>query len=430
MQKNHFKASLCLAAIIAAVPDSQPADWTQYRGPTHDGSSPEKLTVSAWPSRGVKQVWKSPTPHGFSSFAVAGGRAFTIVMEEVDGVNREACLALNAETGIKTWSQILNVAKYDGGGNSGAKNNKGGDGPRSTPSTDGDRVYIYDGRMKLHCYDAKNGKSVWTRDLVSEHGGKAIRWQNATTPIIDGELIFICGGGEDQSLLAINKLSGMTVWKGESDPGTHASPIVTMMHGERQVIFFTQKGLVACNTLSGEVLWRAKHPFKVSTAASPVVEGDIVYCSSGYGVGASAFQVTKAGGEYSVKQLWRKRNKLMNHWSTPVCIDGHLYGMFQFKEYGDGPLKCVELATGKIKWSQSGYGPGGVVLVDGHLIATSDTGEVVISKANSNKYRELGRFQAVEGKCWTHVAYSNGQIYVRSTKEGARYDLAGSLAKR
>jgi len=140
----------------------------------------------------------------------------------------------------------------------------------------------------------------------------------------------------------------MTVWKGESDPGTHASPIVTMMHGERQVIFFTQKSLVACNTLSGKVLWRAKHPFKVSIAASPVVEGDIVYCSSGYGVGASAFQVTKAGGEYSVKQLWRKRNKLMNHWSTPVCIDGHLYGMFQFKEYGDGPLKCVELATGKI----------------------------------------------------------------------------------
>ena len=120
----------------------------------------------------------------------------------------------------------------------------------------------------------------------------------------------------------------------------------------------------------------------------------------------------------------------MNHWSTPVCIDGHLYGMFGFKEYGDGPLKCVELATGEVKWSHQGFGPGGVILVDNHLIATSDTGEVVLSKATPTAYKELGRFKAINGKCWTHIAYSDGQIYVRSTQEGARFDLKGSLAKR
>jgi len=422
-----IKLVLIAAALIINAVSVQAADWTQYRGPNFDGSSSEKLKIPAWPSGAIKVVWKIPTQLGFASFAVAKGRAFTIVMEEIDDVNREVCLALDINTGKKLWSQALNIAKYDGGGNSGAKENSGGDGPRTTPSSDGDRVYILDGRLKLHCLDSKNGSNLWTVNISKKHNAKLIRWQNATAPIIDGDLIFVCGGGEKQSLLAINKHSGATVWSGESDQMTHASPIVVDIQGERQVVFFTQKGLVSCNTRSGKVLWRAAHPFKVSTAASPIVEGDIIYCSAGYGVGAAAFRVSKKGGKYSSKQLWRKPNKLMNHWSTPVCIDGHLYGMFQFKEYGNGPLKCIELETGEIKWSKSGFGPGGVILVDGKLIATSDTGEVVVSKATPKAYNEIGRFKAIDGKCWTHAAYSDGQIYVRSTKEGARFDLKGSL---
>ena len=427
MQKNSLKIGFIAATFAASVADFKASDWTQYRGPNFDGSSSEKLNIAAWPSGGVKAVWKAPTRLGFASLAVAKGRVFTIVMEEVDGVDREVCLALDNKTGKKLWSQVLNIAKYDGGGNSGAKDNRGGDGPRTTPSSDGDRVYILDGRLSLHCLDAKNGSKLWTVNLVKKHKAKSIRWQNAAAPIIDGDLIFVCGGGKGQSLLGINKFSGETIWRGESDQMTHASPIVAEIHGERQVVFFTQKGLVACNAKSGNVLWRAAHPFKISSAASPIVEGDIVYCSAGYGVGAAAYLVSKNGGKYETKQIWRKPNKLMNHWSTPVCIDGHLYGMFQFKEYGDGPLKCVELATGEIKWSKSGFGPGGVILVDGKLIATSDAGEVVISKATPKAYSEIGRFKAIEGKCWTHAAYSNGQIYVRSTKQGARYDLKGSL---
>ena len=427
MQKKTLQNGFIAFALTIGATTTQGGDWTQYRGPNFDGSSSEKLNIPAWPSGGVKAVWKEPTRLGFASFAVAKGRAFTIVMEEVDGVDREVCLALDGDTGKKLWSQVLNIAKYDGGGNSGARNNKGGDGPRTTPSSDGDRVYILDGRLTLHCLDAKNGGNLWAVNLVRKHKAKSIRWQNAAAPIIDGDFVFVCGGGEDQSLLAINKLSGDTVWSTESDQMTHATPIIAEIHGERQVIFFTQKGLVSCNTKSGDVLWRAAHPFKISSAASPIVEGDIVYCSAGYGVGAAAYRVSKNGGEYSTKQIWRKPNKLMNHWSTPVCIDGHLYGMFQFKECGDGPLKCVELATGEIKWSKSGFGPGGVILVDGKLIATSDAGEVVISKATPKAYSEIGRFKAIDGKCWTHAAYSNGQIYVRSTKEGARFDLRGGL---
>ena len=430
MQKQILRITLLISAITTNNINSYAGDWTQYRGPNFDGSSSEKLTISSWPQTEIEPLWKAPTRLGFSSLAVANSRVFTIVMENVDGVEREVCLALNHDTGIKLWSKILNIAKYDGGGNSGAKNNKGGDGPRTTPSSDGDLVFILDGRLTLHCLDAKNGDKKWTVNLVKKHNAQTIRWQNAATPIIDGDLIFVCGGGEKQSLLAINKTTGETVWSGESDQMTHASPIVTEIHGKRQVIFLTQDGMVACDTINGKVLWRAKHPFKISTAASPIVENNIVYCSAGYGVGAAAFKINYKSGQYSASQLWRKPNKLMNHWSTPVCIDGHLYGMFQFKEYGDGPLKCVNLKNGEIKWAKSGFGPGGVILVDGKLIATSDSGEVVISKASSEGYSELGRFKAIEGKCWTHGAFSNGQFYIRSTKESARFDLKAILSKK
>ncbi len=270
---------------------------------------------------------------------------------------------------------------------------------------------------------SKNGKAKWNVNLIKKHNAQPIRWQNAATPIIDGDMLFICGGGKNQSLLGINKNTGETIWSEESDQMTHASPIVANIHNERQVIFLTQKGMVACNTKNGKVLWRAEHPFKISTAASPIVENNIVYCSAGYGVGAAAFEIKNKSGKYSSHQLWRKPNKLMNHWSTPVCIDGHLYGIFGFKLYGDAPLQCVDLKNGEIKWSKSGFGPGGVILVDGKLIATSDAGEVVIVKASMESYSEIGRFKAIEGKCWTHGAFSDGQFYIRSTKEAARFNL-------
>lgn len=430
MQKQILRITLLISVIAINSINSHAGDWNQYRGPNFDGSSSEKFSINSWPESEIKPIWKTPTRLGFSSISVANSRVFTIVMENIDGVEREACLALDHNTGKKLWSKILNIAKYDGGGNSGAKNNKGGDGPRTTPSSDGKLVFILDGRLTLHCLDAKNGDKKWTVNLVKKHNAQAIRWQNAATPIIDGNLIFVCGGGEEESLLAFNKITGETVWSSESDKMTHASPIVTEIHGKRQVIFLTQKGLVSCNIKNGNVLWRAKHPFKISTAASPIVENNIVYCSAGYGVGAAAFEINYTSGQYSATQIWKKPNKLMNHWSTPVCIDGHLYGMFQFKEYGDGPLKCVNLKTGEIKWSKSGFGPGGVILVDGKLIATSDSGEVVICDASTNGYSELGRFKAIKGKCWTHGAFSNGQFYMRSTIESARFDLKAIFSSK
>ena len=405
------------------------ADWPQYRGPHHDGKTLEKMS-SAWPANGFKPLWKVPTPNGFSSFVVQNRRAYTIVGRDADGVPREVLVALDADTGKELWSVAFGTSRYGhDGGNAGAGNNKGGDGPRSTPTVDGERVYVLTADLLLAAVQAKDGKEIWKRDLIKEHKGQNITWKNAASPVVDGDLIFVAAGGAGESLLAFNKNDGKTVWKSESDKITHATPVPATIHGERQIIFFTQKGLVSVKPADGTVLWR--HPFKysTSTAASPVVADNIVYCSAGYGVGSSAIQIKKAGNKYSATELWMvPGNSIANHWSTPVHKDGFLYGMFQFKEYGDGPVRCVELKTGKVKWSQPGFGPGNLILVNNHLVALSDDGELVHIEPNPARYVEKGRFKAVAGKCWSTPAFSEGRIYVRSTKEGAAFEVGQKLA--
>jgi outer membrane protein assembly factor BamB len=144
-----------------------------------------------------------------------------------------------------------------------------------------------------------------------------------------------------------------------------------------------------------------------------------VYCSAGYGVGAGAVKVAHTAGKWDAAEIYRVPGdkELANHWSTPVVHKGHMYGMFQFKAYGDGPIKCVELATGKVKWERPGFGPGNVVLAGDKVIALSDAGELVLFAADPAGYKELARSKILEGKCWTTPVLSDGRIYARSTRE-------------
>jgi outer membrane protein assembly factor BamB len=181
---------------------------------------------------------------------------------------------------------------------------------------------------------------------------------------------------------------------------------------------------VAVAPATGDELWRTEFPYRTSSAASPVVSGDVVYCSAGYGVGAAAWRIEKQGAKLVPVLLWRASNKLINHWSTPVAKDGHLYGMFSFKEYGKGPLECVELASGEERWSKAGFGPGNCILVGDVLVALSDAGELVLVEPQPKAYRELARADVLDGKCWSSPAWSDGALYLRSTREGVRLDLS------
>jgi outer membrane protein assembly factor BamB len=409
-----------LFASTSPVVDAQ--SWPQYRGPNGDSTAPAESGAITWSGGQPKEVWKTETALGFSSFSVADGRAITLVAAEGDaGEIAQTCVALDAQTGEQLWSYALNKHDYGRhGGGAGARGNKGGDGPRSTPTIDGDRVYVYDAQLLLVCLKADSGELIWKVDVLNDFQGSNINWSNAISPVVDGERVYVAGGGAGQSMMALNKLTGEVIWKTGDEEMTHATPIVREIQGKQQVIFFMQSGLIALNPTDGVELWRAPFDYRTSSAASPVVDGNLVYCSAGYGVGAGLFEI---GDSMSVKEVWKKPNRLMNHWSTPVLHEGHLYGLFSFKRYGTGPLQCVELATGEIKWEKKGFGPGNCILVGEKLVVLSDSGELVLVKAVPDAYEELARAKVLKGKCWSTPAYSDGKVYVRSTLEGACIDV-------
>jgi outer membrane protein assembly factor BamB len=413
-------------ALLACLPmlTLAAADWPSYRGPEGNGRTAEKLPV-AWPAGGPKVLWKVASPGGFGSFAVAGGQAFCLELREANGAEQEVLVARDAASGKEAWALPLGTMKIHDGGDDGTSDNKGGDGPRSTPAVAGGKVYVFSQRLVLTCVDAATGKEVWKHDLVKEFEGRNISWMNAQSPVIEDGLVLVAGGGPNQTLLAFQAADGQVAWKGHTDTITHATPVVATLGGQRQAVFFLKSGLLAVEPKTGKELWRYAFPFKVSTAASPVVAGDIVYCSAGYGVGGGAARVIKKGDGWEATEIYRKpgNNPLANHWSTPVLHEGHLYGMFQFKEYGSGPVKCVDVATGDVKWTQPGFGPGHVIGSGNQVLALTDAGELVVFAASPKAYQEVGRADVLAGKCWTTPVLAGGRVYARSTKEAVCLDL-------
>jgi outer membrane protein assembly factor BamB len=402
--------------VLSVMPRFVGADeWPQINGADQTRTAHEQIDLAMSP----EVVWSVPTDTGFSSFVVGNGKAFTVVRRTVGKADREVCVALDFSDGQEMWARPLGPAKYDGGGDAGVWDNRGGDGPRSTPAINEGKVYVLDAQLGLHCLVADSGEVVWSTDIIDGYHGQKIRWQNGASPLVDGDLVFVAGGGEGESLLAFNKDTGELAWKAHDEKLTHATPVAATIHGVRQVIFVVQSGLLAVEPTTGKILWRQPYEYRTASGASPVVYGDIVYYSAGYSVGAGAYRVTRTGEEFSVSEIWRKKNELMNTWSTPACKDGNLYGHYGHKKYGKSPLQCVELATGEIRWSQKGFGPGNCIVVGDHVAALSDAGEVVIVEAKPEEYKEVYREDILSGKCWSSPAFATGRLFVRSTIEGA-----------
>lgn len=231
------------------------------------------------------------------------------------------------------------------------------------------------------------------------------------------------GGGPGQSFLALEQATGKVKWKTGNETLTHATPAYASIHGVDQIIFLCRSGLVSLSPKEGSELWKQDFSFKVSTAASPVVAGNYIFCSAGYGVGSGLFQITKKNRVWKSEPIWRKRNELMNHWSTPLYLDGKLYGIFGFKEYGKAPLQCIDLLSGKILWSKSGFGPGNLIRSGNQLLVLSDDGQLVTALASPLKYIETSRYKILEGKCWSTPILTNNYLVVRSTKEAVAIGL-------
>jgi len=414
-----WMSACCLLGVLSLAA----GEWTQYRGPNHDGTSSDRITKQ-WSGSVTNPVWVVHLTNGLTSLTISKGRVFTQVARNVGG-NKDVCLALNATNGAQLWATVVDNASYPNGGVGFTD-----DGPRSTPTVDGDSVYVLSSYHKLCRLNASNGAIIWSTNLLTGFGGSVIAWQSAASPVIEDGLVFVNANCGTFTLMAFDTTNGALVWRSQNEGMTHSTPALATIHGVRQIIFATQSGLVALNPKTGVLIWKFAYPFSYTTsvAASPVVHEDMVFLSAFYGMGGFAARIVQTATNQTPVQLWYDQN-LENHWASPVCYQGAVFGQFT----PDGPnaeLRCLDLASGETRWAVGGFGRGSCVLVGTNLLAITERGQLVLAEANTNAYVERARFQAIPNyqantnKCWNALSLSDGQVFVRSTAYAARYDLA------
>jgi outer membrane protein assembly factor BamB len=391
--------------------EAQPAggstEWPQWRGPNRDGMSSLVPLSKQWPESGPSQMWRKPLGEGFSGISISGSRLYTMYSKGT----HEYVVCLNAADGGELWKVRTGATYMEGHGN----------GPRSTPTVDGDRIYAMGASGELFALDAGTGKVIWRRDLRLEFGSNRPTWGFSSSPLIEGQLVLIeAGGSNNRSLMAFDKETGEVVWGSGEDPIGYSSPIALNSGGTRQILFFTGAALVSLSPASGEPYWRYEWPNSshINVAMPLFIAPDRVFVSSSYSTGGAMVQITQADSGLGVAELWFTK-KMKNHFNTSVYHEGMLYG------FDNAILTCLDAETGEVSWQARGYGKGSLIYADGHLIVLSDDGRLAIVEANPQAHVEVGSAQILSGRCWTAPSLANGRLYLRNLEEIVSLDIEG-----
>jgi outer membrane protein assembly factor BamB len=378
---------LFLFLTIGTAPHTFAADWPNWRGPDYNGISLE----TNWFKTGstLETVWEAAVGQGYSSVAVVGEKLYTAGNKN----NQDIVQCLNARSGTEVWkfSYPCSAGSYPG--------------PRATPAVSDNRVYLISREGRVICLKADSGAEIWSRSVAHELKADLPGWGFAGSPRIQGNLLLLNVGEKG---LALDKVTGATIWSSGTGKSGYSTPVVSEVGGRSIVALFSAQNVVGVDLKTGASHWQ--FPWKTSydvNAADPLIEGGRMLISSGYGVGAT---LLKIDGEKPVV-IWNNK-ALRSHFGTPVLWKGFVYGFDG--NAGGGTLKCIDWATGTVKWEYAGFGFGSLTMADGKLIIQSERGELAIALASPDGYQELAKRAILKGTCWTVPILANGLIYCRN----------------
>jgi outer membrane protein assembly factor BamB len=390
----------CLSAEVVA---QATASWPQWRGPNRDGISKETGLLKQWPADGPALAWKATgAGGGYSSFAVANGRLYTMGLRGT----KEFVIAFDAATGKEAWATATG----------GAFRNDRGDGPRGTPTIDGDRLYALGGNGDLAALDVRTGRLIWSMNVLEKFGGTNITWGISESPLILGEKLMVNAGGPGASIVALNKKDGTLIWKSQSDRAGYSSGMPVQVGNTTQVVFFTHKRAIGLDSKDGKLLWEyPRAANNVANAATPIIKGNRVFISSDYGTGAGLVEIK---GDGQASEVYFTKD-MRNHHSTSILIGDHLYG------FSGGILTAMRFDTGEVAWKDRSVGKGSLVFADGHLYALSENGVVGLVEATPTGYVEKGRFRIQQDSLptWAHPVVAGGRLYIRDQDTIYAYDV-------
>jgi len=396
-------ATVTLLALVHQAVGQSAASWPQWRGPNRDGISKETGLLKQWPADGPSLAWKAiGAGRGYSSFSIANGKLYTMGLRG----DREFIVAFDIATGKEVWATP----------HGSAFRNDRGDGPRGTPTIDGDRLYALGGNGDLSALDARTGKLIWSKNVLREFGGSNITWGISESPLVLGNKVLVNAGAPGASMVALNKTDGAVIWKSQSDEPGYSSAIPLDINGGTQVVFFTAKRAVGLDVRDGRLLWDYERPANnVANVATPIVRANRIFISSDYGTGGGVVEIkpdNKAQEIYFTKEM-------KNHHSSSVLIGDYLYG------FSSSILTAMKFDTGEVVWRDRSVGKGSLVYADGNLYCLSENGVVGLVEATPTGYKEKGRFRIQQGSLptWAHPVVAGGRLYLRDQDTIYAFDV-------
>jgi outer membrane protein assembly factor BamB len=379
-------------------------DWPQWRGQNRDGRSAETGLLKAWPAGGPPVAWTAKgAGEGYSSFAVSQGRLITLGAR----ADTEYVIAFDVASGKRLWEKA-HGRRF---------NNDRGDGPRATPTVDGDRVYAFGASGDLSVLDAASGQVHWTVNVLKKFGGSNINWGLSESPLVLSDRILLNAGG---SIVALNKKDGSQIWRTSTgDDAGYSSAVAQQIGNVTQAIFFTSTRAVGVDVASGRQLWNyGQVANNVANIATPVVRGNRVFLSSDYGTGSALLELTSTGNDVRAREVYFTR-AMKNHHATSVLVGDHLYG------YDSAILTALNFDTGQVAWQNRSVGKGSLIFADERLYLFSEGGVAGLVEPTPAGYREHGRFQIQSGRLptWSHPVVAGGKLFLRDQDTLYAYDV-------
>jgi outer membrane protein assembly factor BamB len=335
---------------------------------------------------------------------VVGNRA--VVFHRVDAKERVECF--DVETGKSQWQADFS-ASYAGGVNP-------DNGPRCVPLVHQGRVFAFGAAGELHCVGLSDGKKLWSRDPYSDYKGQEGYFGAGATPIVAGGKLLVNVGGSNAGIVAFDLDTGKTAWQATDDRASYSSPTTATIDGKTLVVFVTRLRCVAVDPINGKLLFEL--PFGKTgptvNAATPLVVGEHLFLSASYGVGAQLLKLAK-----TPQQVWSNDDSMSSQYTTCVFRGGNLFGIHGREDYRNGELRCIEAATGKVRWQVPGFGIGHLILVHDRLLILTTEGELVLAMASGDKYTELARASVSQATTRSLPALSNGRLFFRENTDSS-----------
>ena len=402
-----MKIAVVAAAALLSIATIHAADWPQWQGPDRTRLSKETGLLKAWPAAGPRVTWTATgLGAGYGSMAIAGDRVF---VQGARGRN-SVVIALNRADGKEVWAKPVGAAETD----------DRGPGPRSTPTVDGDRIYVLTESGDLACLRT-DGTILWQRNILRDFRGQQLQWLISESPLVDGANVIVTPGGPGAGMVKLDKMTGKTVWTSKelSDSAGYSSIIAADVQGVRTYLTFTADAGVGVRASDGKLMFRyANAANRTANITTPVFSNNKVFFTSAYGTGGGLLDLAVQNGSVSAKEVYFTRD-MKNHHGGVVLVNGYLYG------FNDSILNCLEFATGKVMWRDRSVGKGSVTFADGHLYIQGENNVVGLAEATSTGYEEKGRFTIPDKglPSWAHPVVSDGRLYVRNQDTLIVYDI-------